>query len=153
MNYFSGKKGFIFFLVFVTVIAFIFLVLFLRSSLLLAQQRDKYESTISKLQEDIEDAYDRGYENGSFDASEQSSDEYFFQIDDMTSDEILAYLEETSGSSYWSQEEASSIFAYAFQRGYETCRTNSWDATAEEYLCGYELSESDIALYDFIFGI
>ena len=153
MNYLRCKKGFLCFLAFVAVIVAISLVFSLRSSRLLAQQTGKYESTIAELQNDLENAYDKGYEDGASDAYESGSETYFRQITDMTSDEICAYLEESSGSLYWSQEEASGLFAYAFQRGYETCRTNSWDATAEEYLCGYELSESDIALYDFIFGI
>lgn len=153
MHYLRGKKGILCFLVFAAIIVAICLVFSLHSSRLLAQQAEKYESTIAELQNDIENAYDRGYENGTFDAYKQGSETYLRQITDMTSDEICAYLEESSGSLYWSQEEASSLFAYAFQRGYETCRTNSWDATAEEYLLGYEFTQADIAHYEYIFGI
>lgn len=153
MNYFRGKKGFLCFLVFVAVIVSVFLISSLRSSRLLAQQADKYESTIMELQNNLEIAYDKGYEDGAFDVYEAGSEAYLRQIADMTSDEICAYLEESSGSIYWSQEDVSCLFAYAFQRGYETCRTNSWDATAEEYLLGYEFTESDIAHYEYLFGI
>ena len=153
MNYLRGKKGFLCCLVFVAVIVAIFLVFSLRSSRLLAQQADKYEATITELQNNLEKAYDKGYEDGTFDVYELGSEAYLRQITDMTSDEICAYLEESSGSLYWSQEDASSLFAYAFQRGYETCRTSSWDATAEEYLLSYEFTEADIAHYEYLFGI
>lgn len=153
MNYLSGKKFLLYFFIFVAALFSLFLVFSLWYSRLLAQQSDKYESIIAELQNDLENAYDKGYDDGLFDSQESDSEKYFCQITDMTSDEICSYLEEISGSLYWSQEEASSLFAYAFQRGYESCRTNSLDATAEEYLFGYGFTESDIARYEYLFGI
>lgn len=106
-----------------------------------------------------------------FDASVHSSDEsdppaqydytVYYEIDEMTSTQIFQNLLDREGpemvawylDSYtdlrflYHSEDISNLYVYAFCEGYHAGKANEWNQIIEEYIDGYEFSESDADYY------
>ena len=112
-----------------------------------------YKSTISELKSKIDLSYTSGYNDGYSSGKCSGSVSYLKEIDSMSVDEILDYLESVTEERYFNNEEVLSIFAYAFQRGYAAHSSGVLSDMEDEYLNGYLIDSSTALEYDFIFGL
>lgn len=94
--------------------------------------------------------YETGYKNG-YDAID--TPDCYNKLDFMTPDEIHEYLESVTEDRYFDSEEVSSIFAYAFQRGYTACSSGVISDMEDEYLNGYLIDSNTALEYDLFFGL
>ena len=149
---FSKFKSFISSYVFLFSIVLLLILLFL-TGYAYFRQMNSYKSALSELESEIELSYAAGYNDGYSSGKHAGSTTYFKEIDSMSSDEILDYLESVTDVRYFDMEEVHSIFAYAFQRGYNACQSGVVSDMEDEYLNGYLIHPDTALEYDFIFGL
>lgn len=153
-NYmFSKFKSFISSYVFLFSIVLLLILLFL-TGYAYFRQMNSYKSALSELESEIELSYAAGYNDGYSSGKHAGSTTYYFkEIDSMSPDEILYYLESVTNTRYFDMEEVLSIFAYAFQRGYNAYQSGVVSDMEDEYLNGYLIHPDTALEYDFIFGL
>ena len=69
--------------------------------------------------------------------------EEYYEIDSMSTNEILEYLEDICWTTFYPFEEVHDVYVLGFQRGYEAKKKGKWNETIEEYIDGYYFSEND----------
>jgi len=69
--------------------------------------------------------------------------EEYYEIDNMSADEILEYLEATCWTTFYPFEEVHDVYVLGFQRGYNARNQGLWNDIIEEYVDGYYFAESD----------
>ena len=101
--------------------------------------RDLDEAYDTGLEAGYKSGYESGYEAG---ISHVGSHEVnlFDAFENLKEGDIDAFNRESEYFEIWSKEDLQALFAYAMQRGYEVGISGNWDATAEEYINGYEVS-------------
>lgn len=69
--------------------------------------------------------------------------EEYYEIDSMSGNEILQYLEDYYDTTFYPFDEVHDVYVLGFQRGYEAKKKGKWNDTIEEYIDGYYFSEND----------
>lgn len=130
-------------------------------SFLLWRENQAYSNKIDSLNSEIEELgiecdqqYDKGYKDGQ-DAEKLEGATYhdspYYEIEDMSDDDIIEYLEERFDDTVWAGQDACNFAVYAFQQGYISHKKGIWNEVIEELLNGYVFTESDIAKFSQLF--
>ena len=113
---------------------------------------DDLNEEYSLLENRFYDEYERGYQDGSHETSVGFSSGDYFQIDDMSTDEIIEYLQDRVDDKIWLGQDAYSFAVYTFQQGYAAHKNGRWDEVTKELMTGYEFSKKDIAEFSRLLG-
>lgn len=89
--------------------------------------------------------YERGYKDGVNENSFSASSTYgaYYEIESMSREEILEYLDDGFYGKPWEAEDAHNLAIFAFQKGYSNCRSGVWDEMTEWFITGYEFTPTE----------